>query len=151
MKIVKKLVDGKIVYVNAETNEIIDVSITDEVSNLEKTAKEKELETILKETIESMSKQANDQTKKINELVEQNNLAKEANVKAKFLENGGNEHAWETFKNSQKELMNSTNLDADIAKIKQEKGFFFQSSPNHEAKASDSKEEIDRYPDTFYK
>lgn len=147
MKIIKKLdANGNVVFVNAETNEVIDLSITDETPN-----SYEKLQNSYTETLKNFTEQQEAQNKKINELLAENQATKEANIKSEFLANGGNEHAWNVFKASHGHVFNSQDVKADIAKIKQEHGFLFNSSPDHSTQSVDQADELDKYPDTFYK
>lgn len=141
MKIIKKLdANNNIVFVNAETNELVEMELEDQVTNNVKAQYD--------QTIAKFMEQQKEANAKIESLIATNKAQQEANVKNEFIKAGGNEMAWNVLKASHPQLLESQDLKTDLANIRKEHGFLFTSSPNHETKEVDTPDPID--PDSFY-
>lgn len=143
MKIIKKLdANGKVIYVNAENNEVVELDLTD---NTPQTDTKK-----LEEALKLYQQNEGVLSKEIEALRGETLTFKENALKEAFIANGGNVQAWDVFKQANKDALNDKNLPEAMAKIKQTQGYFFGGSPKTEAAVVENSPENEAFKDSFY-
>lgn len=161
MKIIKKIINGEVVYINAETNEPVEVEddataqADDIVKNTENDEIKAELERVKKEHDLSAEELNTIKAELEREKVEKATKAqelKESKIKAEFIAQNGNINAYETFKRAYGDIIKEEDIASQIKQIKQDAGVLFNNSPNHtnQVESKDEKDIYDEYNGGVY-
>lgn len=142
MKLIKKLdANNNVIFVNSETNEVIDVEVQDQAQDQVKAKYD--------ETIKVFMEEQEKANKQIQELIAANKAAKENEIKNEFINAGGNPNAWDVYKLSNQKIFDSQDIKGDILKSKQEQSYLFNGSPDHTSKPAEEDDNI--IPNCFYR